>query len=167
MSFDFYTVKILFEQFKIVKNNDKYIIIDITDNKEYDFYNSNFAEMVKFAYTWAYAANGEFEKPLKFEEITLNKSDFQIYFKEDYFTLYEVIMKTVIESMQKDNLMLDENTLLAKVNEEDINLDIPSLIKGLYLSDCYKSFSYWVECASPYEIVPYQELFTKVKRKTK
>lgn len=167
MSFDFYTVKILFEQFKIVKNNDKYIIIDITDNKEYDFYNSNFAEMVKFAYTWAYAAKGDLDKPIQYEIITLNKSAYREFFQKDYIFLYEVIMKTVIEKMQKDNTMLDENTLLAKVNEEDINLDIPSLIKGLYLSDCYKSFSYWVECASPYEIVPYQELFTKVKRKTK
>lgn len=167
MSFDFYTVKILFEQFNIVKNKDRYIIIDVTDNKEYDFYDSNFAEMVKFSYVWAYAANGEFTNPLKFEEITLNKSDFQIYFKEDYITLYEVIMKTVIESMQNDNLMLDEDTLLSKVNKENINLDIPSLIKGLYLSDCYPSFYYWVEAASPYEIVPYHELFTKVKKKTK
>ena len=167
MSFDFYTVKILFEQFNIEKLNDKYIIIDITDNKEYDFYDSNFAEMVKFAYTWAYAANGEFKKELKYEEITLNKDNYLVFFQKDYILLYEVIMKTIINSIQKDNIMLDEYTLLSKVNEEDINLDIPSLIKGLYLSDCYQSFQYWVDCASPYEIVPYQELFTKVKRKTK
>ncbi len=157
MNFEFDTVKLLFDLFDIVNKDNKYIILNKLDKTEYDF-NDQFAENIKFAYTWVLATK---YKPSIEMNNNLTKEEYHQAFNEEAKLIYDTIMQKVISNFQSLGIIYPEEDLIIEVKKEipSFNSDI---IKGLYANiDGYNSFVYWVKEASLFELTKEENDFKR------